>query len=405
MWYAGIDWADDHHDAVVIDEQGHRVASCRIVHTAEGLAQLVTFLRQTLAAAPTPHELACILETPHGLLTTARLEAGLAVYPVNPKTVERRRKPSGAKTDAIDAYLLAKTGRSDLPELRRLAPENPLLQELKALCRDQEGLIVSQTRLVNQLTACLKAYYPVALELFSKVQQPLTIAFLQTYPTLEAARGASVEDLALLLRRYHHRSARATAQKIWSCVQAPQLQADAVTIRTKTRLLLALLSQLAPLHEQVQAYDEEITRLFVRHPDSPLFSSLPRAGQRLAPRLLVGWGDDRKRFASAASVQALAGTSPVAYASGKFARARRRHACVKALRNALYQFAWQSTVAEPWATTYYRRKRSEGKTHSMALRALANCWVRIIHAMWLTQTPYRAEIFLTAQRGHASSAA
>ena len=95
----------------------------------------------------------------------------------------------------------------------------------------------------------------------------------------------------------------------------------------------------------------------------------------------------------------------MAYASGKFARARRRHACVKALRNALYQFAWQSTVAEPWATTYYRRKRSEGKTHSMALRALANCWVRIIHAMWLTQTPYRAEIFLTAQRGHASSAA
>lgn len=245
----------------------------------------------------------------------------------------------------------------------------------------------------------------MALELFSKVQQPLTIAFLQTYPTLEAARSASVEDLARLLRRYHHRSARVTAQKIWSCVQAPQLQADAVTIRTKTRLLLALLSQLAPLHEQLRAYDEEITRLFVSHPDSPLFGSLPRAGQRLAPRLLVGWGDDRTRFASAASVQALAGTSPVAYASGKFARAYRRHACVKPPRNALYQFAWQSTVAEPWATAYYRRKRSEGKTHSMALRALANCWVRIIHAMWLTQTPYRAEVFLTAQRVHASSAA
>ena len=60
------------------------------------------------------------------------MEAGLAVYPVNPKTVQRRRKPSGAKTDAIDAYLLAKTGRSDLPELRRLAPDNPLLQELES---------------------------------------------------------------------------------------------------------------------------------------------------------------------------------------------------------------------------------------------------------------------------------
>ena len=348
MWYAGIDWADDHHDAVVIDEQGHRVASCRVAHSAEGLAQLVTFLQQTLAAAPTLHELACILETPHGLLMTALLDAGLAVYPVNPKTVERRRKPSGAKTDALDAYLLAKTGRSDLPELRRLSPDNPLLQELKELCRDQEGLIIGQTRLVNQLTACLKAYYPVALALFSKLHQPLTIAFLQTYPTLEVARGASVEELTLFLQRHRHRTALATAHKIWTRLHEPQLQADTVTIRTKTRLLLALLSQLAPLHEQLQAYDEEISRLFACHPDSPLFRSLPRAGQRLAPRLLVGWGDDRTRYASAASVQALAGTSPVAYESGKFARAHRRHACVKSLRNALYQFAWQSTVAEPW---------------------------------------------------------
>lgn len=152
MWYAGIDWADDHHDAVVIDEQGQRVASCRVAHTSDGLAQLVTFLQGTVAAAPTQQELACLIETTHGLLITALLDAGLAVYPVNPKTVDRRRNPSGAKTDAIDAYLLAKTGRSDLADLRRLAPDSPLVQELKALTRDQDGLIQSQTRLVNQLT-------------------------------------------------------------------------------------------------------------------------------------------------------------------------------------------------------------------------------------------------------------
>ncbi len=81
--------------------------------------------------------------------------------------------------------------------------------------------------------------------------------------------------------------AHTTAQKIWTRLHEPQLQADAVTIRTKTQLPLALLSQFAPLHEQLQAYDEETTRLFARHPDSPLFRSLPRAGQRLAPRLLA----------------------------------------------------------------------------------------------------------------------
>ncbi len=133
LWYAGIDWADDHHkvvardehEVVVRDEAGQRVASCRVAHTPEGLAPLTAFLHATVGAALTSQELACRLETPHGLLITALLEAGAAVYPVNPKTVDRRRKPSGAKTDAIDAYLLAKTGRSDLADLRRLAPDSP----------------------------------------------------------------------------------------------------------------------------------------------------------------------------------------------------------------------------------------------------------------------------------------
>ena len=190
------------------------------------------------------------------------MDAGLAVYPVNPKTVDRRRKPSGAKTDAIDAYLLAKTGRSDLADLRRLTPDSPLVQELKALTRDQDGLIQTQTRLVNQLTACLKAYYPVALTLFTKLQQPLTLAFLQAYPTLEAAQSASVDDFAQLLRQHHHPTPDATAQALWQKLQQPQLQADDITIRTKSRLMLALVSQLAPLLAQMTQYDAEIQPSF-----------------------------------------------------------------------------------------------------------------------------------------------
>jgi hypothetical protein len=74
------------------------------------------------------------------------------------------------------------------------------------------------------------------------------------------------------------------------------------------------------------------------------------------------------------------------------------------LRNVLYQFAWQSTFREPWAAAYYRRKRQEGKSHSMAVRALANVWVRIIQAMWRTRRPYVAQTFLTAQHAHGHAA-
>ena len=322
MWYVGLDWADTHHDVVVLDEAGRRVGSRRFAHSHKGLNELNEFV---LGIATSPEQLACIVETNQGLLIAFLLEAGIPVYPVNPKTTNRLRKAAGAKTDRIDAYLLAKTGRFDLAELRRMAPDSPTVAELKTLTRDQDALIQTQTRLVNQLTACLKEYSPAALQLFAKLHQRSTLMFLQAYPTPQAAQAASVEEITATLR----------------------------------------------------------------------------AGKRLAPRLLAEWGDDRSRYADATSVQSLAGTAPVPFQSGTYAKAHKRCACLKPLRNALYQFAWQSTRQEAWARAYYQRKRAEGKSHSMAVRALANVWVRIIYRMWVTKTCYQTATFEAAQVAHA----
>jgi transposase len=171
------------------------------------------------------------------------------------------------------------------------------------------------------------------------------------------------------------------------------------------RLVLALVAQLVPLLEQIAAYDKAIAALFLTHEDNEVFTSLPGAGKRLAPRLLAEWGDDRKRYADTSSVQALAGTSPVPFESGNYATVHQRFACLKPLRNALHQFAWQSTQQEGWAKDYYDRKRKPGKSHSMAGRALANVWVRIIYAIWVKQEPYERTIFVAAQHRHAARAA
>jgi transposase len=404
-YFAGIDWADDHHDCVVLDTGGKRVASKRVAHSADGLAQLIACLRNLGGEEADPEQVACIIETNQGLLISALLAAGLPVYPVNPNTVDRHRKPSGAKTDAIDAYLLARTGRSDLADLRRLTPDNPLVVELKILTRDQDGLIQSQTRLLNQLTACLKAYYPTALTLFSKLQQPCTLEFLRAFPTLQEARSASTTQIAAVLRAAGHPRADTKAQEIQEKLACSALQARSEVTRAKTRLMLSLVGQVALHLRDIDAYDAEITRLFLSHPDSRVFASLPRAKTRIAPRLLAEWGDDRERYVGAASVQALAGTSPVVFQSGRFSKVHRRYACSKPFRNALYQFAGQSIQKEAWAAAYYRRKRETGKSHSMALRALANQWVRIIHALWLKHEPYDPAVFLAAQQAHAQRAA
>jgi len=402
MWYVGLDWADTHHDVEVLDEAGKRVGARRFAHSHDGLNELKQFL---LRIAPSPENLACIVETNHGLLISFLLSAGIPVYPVNPKMANKLRKVAGAKTDQIDAHLLAKMGRFDLDELRRLEPDSPTVQELKTLTRDQDSLIQMQTRLVNQLTACLKEYYPAALNLFTKLQQHSTLAFLQAYPTPQAALAASLEEIIATLRAGKHSNPKGTAPKILKELHLPQLVANEVIVRAKSRLMLSLAKQLLVVMEDIANYDKEIEALFLTHPDHELWSSLPRAASRLAPRLLAEWGDDRGRYADANSVQTLAGTAPVPFQSGNYAKAHKRFACLKPLRNDLHQFAWQSTLSEPWAASYYQHKRAEGKTHSMAIRALANVWVRIIYRMWQNKTCYQAETFEAAQRAHAKRVA
>ncbi len=344
MWYVGLDWADTHHDVDVLDEAGKRVGARRFAHSHEGLNELKQFV---LSITASPDQLACIVETNHGLLITFLLEAGFPVYPVNPKTANQLRKAAGAKTDQIDAHLLAKIGRLDLAELRRLEPDSATVAELKTLTRDQDALIQTQTRLVNQLTACLKEYY------------------------------------------------------IFEELPRPQLVGSPVIVRAKSRLMLSVVKQLLVVIEEIASYDEAISTLFLTHKDQQMWHSLPRAGKRLAPRLLAEWGDDRRRYADATSVQTLAGTAPVPFQSGNYAKAHKRFACVKPLRNALHQFAWQSTRKEAWALAYYQRKRAEGKTHSMAVRALANVWVRIIYCMWEHETCYQTATFEAAKLAHA----
>jgi transposase len=196
MWFAGIDWADRHHDVAVVTGAGEAVGRLRVTHTADGLQELTAFLQQRL---PAGEELACVVETTHGLLISALLEAGVRVCPVTPTTLRRWRPPSGAKSDAGDAQLLARVGRASWPDLPVLQPDSPAVHELKLLTRDLEGLIGEQTRLVNQLTACLKLYYPVALDCFDGLTRHAALAFLRAFPSLDQARAATCEDLQAVL--------------------------------------------------------------------------------------------------------------------------------------------------------------------------------------------------------------
>lgn len=400
MWFVGIDWADRHHDVAVLLPSGQAVTAKRFAHSVAGVSDLIAYIHSLSADL---EAIACVIETSQGVLISALLTAGFAVYPVNPVTVHQLRPPSGAKSDASDAYLLARTGRTHWPDLRRLAPDTPLVRELRVLTHDQDSLIEEQTRLLNRLVACLKVYYPVVLQCFTSMNQRVALDFLQAYPTLQQAQSASVEDLLHLFAQGRHARCAERVQQVWALVHGPQLPIDPVVDQAKSRYLLALVGQLIELRHAIAEYDKAIQQVFCQHADAVLFTSLPGAAKRLAPRLLAEWGDDRSRYTDAQQIQALAGTAPVVIQSGTYRHVKMRRACNKPLRRSLTLFAGESLRLEPWAKAYYQRKRGEGKTYAMAIRALANHWVRILYAMWTRRQGYQREIFEHAQQAHAAA--
>src|SRR5579859_4928652 len=237
MLNCGVDWASDHHDVCIVDADGAVRWRKRIGHDPAGIAEL----RAAIAAEePDPSQVAVAVETSHGLLVSALVEAGYVVYPINPKAAERyrdRRKPSGGKNDRLDAEVLAQAVRTDRASLRPLLPDSPLANEIATLARDRQALVREHTRLLNQLRSALNEYFPAALVAFDLAADS-TLAFLERYPTPQAAAKLSAFQIAAFLkRRRANRDLAAKAAAAKEAFQAPALVARPEIARAKARLV------------------------------------------------------------------------------------------------------------------------------------------------------------------------
>ena len=98
----GIDWAEAFHDIALGTPEEGVIQQFRIEHSPAGVERLIT---RCLALEQDPAEVRVVLETRHGLLVEALVDAGFTVVPVNPDLVARRRGPARKKDDAEDARI------------------------------------------------------------------------------------------------------------------------------------------------------------------------------------------------------------------------------------------------------------------------------------------------------------
>jgi transposase len=400
----GIDWADDKHDICIRDLEDRRIlAALTITHDAQGVAEL----EATVAAlGSSPAESVVAIETPHGLLVGYLLQQGYAVYALPPRAVERyrdRQRLSGAKSDAVDAATLADILCIDRDYHHPIPADSPLALELRLVSRQRQKLVGEQTRLKNQLTACLKAYYPVAVTLFARLELAITRAFLQTYPNATVAQQASLAELTAFFRQQGYTCPR-KIPAVYAQLQAPAIPVAAWQVRVYQRQMLVFVELLATVSTQVRAYESELARLLTQHADAAIFLSLPNAGVVTAAGLLGEIGDCRPKFASASGLQALAGTCPVTKQSNRVRWVEFRVGCCKPLRHASQQFARHSArgrTGSPWAKGYLHAQIQRGHSFSRASRALANRWLAIIFRLWQDRVLYDEQVHLRnrARRG------
>lgn len=375
--WAGVDIGKEHHHCVVINADGERLLSRRVLNDETELLQLIgdvlAISTDVLWAVDLNHGGAALLiglllnhGQPMAYLTGLAVHRASATY-----------KGEG-KTDAKDAFVIADQARVRR-DLGLLRPGDEIAVDLRTLTTRRLDVVFDRTRQINRLRAQLREIFP-ALERSLDLVNKGPVTLLTGYQTPAAIRRAGVKRIETWLK---HRKVRGAATLAKKAVEAAQAQQTALP---GERLAAAMVVRLA---KGVMALDEEIAELdaliearFREHPHAEVIRSLPGMGTKLGAEFIAATGGDMDAFGSADRLADFAGLAPrprdSGRVSGNLRRPKRYH---RGLLRSMYLSAMVSITTCSASKAYYQRKRSEGKGHKQALLALARRRLNVLWAM------------------------
>jgi transposase len=381
--FGGVDWATDAHAVCVVDSQGTVVDEFDITNTADGLSELCQRAHKAGVRR-------VAIERPDGPVVDALLTADLEVVVVASRSVKALRErygTSGNKSDRSDAYVLADCLRTDGHRWRSLEPDQPETVTIRSHVRARKDLVNNRVAVANQLRAHLRVVFPGAVGLFRDIDSPISLRFLERFPSATRAAWLSPKRLASWLRANGYCGRKDPAELFARLSNAPTgLLGDEGDARGT--VTLSYVAILRALRVQIDELDSRLDELLDAHPDAHIFRSLPRCATVRAATLLAEIGDCRARFPDAESLCCLAGVAPSTRASGRHRAVTFRFSADKKLRDAICDFAGDSWRANAWAEHRYRELRSAGKSHPHAERILARTWTHIIWRCWQDGVAY-----------------
>jgi transposase len=317
--FIGIDPHKDTLAACAVDPHGRPVSHASFPNDPAGYADLVPW-----ALAYRPDRIG--VEGAGGLgrqATLALQRSGLTVVEVPPQLTAqaRRRGRSQAKTDPIDALLIARITLRDanLPTVRGDGP----LEALRSLVDYRRELLGERTRLSNRLHADLEQLRPGYQRRLPKLAHPATV---------DRARRLLADDA-----------------------------------RTRAQIARQRLTRLRQLHTQIAELTTQITQLVQRF-DTALTQICGIAA--VAEAELLAEVGDISRYGTKAQFAMSNGTAPLPVSSGRTNRHRLNRGGNRQLNRILHYIALTQIARDPQGRAYYHRKLAEGRTKPDALRCL-----------------------------------
>jgi len=387
--FIGDDWAEDHHDLEIEDEDGRRLARARLPEGLEGITRLHALVAQhapVVWAELPPEQIAARvivgIETDRGPWVTALRAAGYQVFAINPLSAARyrqRHSTSGAKSDAADAHVLAEIVRLDRAHHRAVAGDSDLADAVKLLARAHQTAVWERTRQVLRMRSTLLEYFPAAVQAFEDLAAPDALSVLGRAPSPDRAAKLNRGQLVAALRTARRHHVEAKAGVLLTVLRAPALRQPPTLEGAYAAVVLGQVGIITALNEQIAGLHEVMAEHFGRHPDADIYLSQPGFAVVLAARTLGEFGDDKDRFANSRARKNYSGQSPITRASGKKSVVLARYATNRRLGAALHLQAFAALSASPGARAYYDALRRRDIGHHAALRQLANRLVGILH--------------------------
>ena len=373
---------------MVIDGDGQQLLSRRVVNDEAALLELIAAVT-TLADGG---EITWAIDLNAGgaaLLITLLIAAQQRLLYMPGRTVYHASGSyrGDGKTDAKDAAVIADQARMRR-DLQPLRVGDDIAVELRILTARRTDLVADRTRAINRLRAQLLEYFPALERAFDYSKSKAALILLTGYQTPDGLRRAGAARLVAWLRKRKARNADTVAA---TAIAAANAQHSIVPGQQLAATVVARLAEeVMALDTEIGDTDAMIEERFRRHRHAEIILSLPGFGVTLGAEFLAATGGDMSAFASVDRLAGVSGLAPVPRDSGRISgNLKRPRRYDRRLLRACYLAAHIAIRTDTASRTYYDRKRSEGKTHTQAVLALARRRLNVLWAMLRDHTLYQ----------------